>query len=185
MNQELVTSRLKLRNWKDSDFDFALEMHLNPLVTRYFYGDWNKEFIKMWVDQMKIRVADGKLNFWVIETKNDQKSIGFIGMDSPDWVASFTPCHEIGWRISPLYWGKGYATEASKSVLDYALNVMNLKEIVAFAVPENVQSINIMEKLGMKRDSKHDFLHPEIPSNHPLAKNVLYRISQKQLGNVS
>lgn len=47
-------------------------------------------------------------------------------------------------------------------------------------MPENVRSIRVMEKLGMKRDVNGDFAHPILPLDHPLSKHVLYRIDRRR-----
>ena len=39
------------------------------------------------------------------------------------------PATEIGWRLSSKHWGKGYAPEAAKAVLEYAFNTLNLKDL--------------------------------------------------------
>jgi RimJ/RimL family protein N-acetyltransferase len=55
------------------------------------------------------------------------------------------------WDIVFFYnhWGKGYATEAAKASLEYAQNVLKLKNIIAKAMKDNSASINVMQKLGM------------------------------------
>lgn len=47
------------------------------------------------------------------------------------------------------YWGKGYATEASKVCLEYGFETLNLSRIIAKAMPDNTGSIKVMQKLGM------------------------------------
>ena len=51
-----------------------------------------------------------------------------------------------------------------------------LKEIVSFAVPANLRSIKVMEKIGLKLDMNGDFAHPKLVADHPLSKHILYRI---------
>jgi RimJ/RimL family protein N-acetyltransferase len=177
MSKPIETERLLLRGITDEDDDFIIAMHQNPQVTEFLYGDWTLEFIHMWMGFMKTRTQNS-LHIWVIEEKISRKPIGFIGMDSPDWQASFTPCTEIGWRLLPQYWGKGYASEAAKAIIQFAFIELNLDEIVSFTAKANRNSMGVMEKIGMRRDEEHDFLHPEIPAEHPLAENVLYRIKR-------
>ncbi len=75
------------------------------------------------------------------------------------------------------FWGKGYATEAAQAVVQYGFTVLHIPEIVAFTVPANTQSLRVMEKLGMHRDTHGDFAHPKLPIDHPLSHHVLYKIS--------
>jgi RimJ/RimL family protein N-acetyltransferase len=56
---------------------------------------------------------------------------------------------DLGYRFMKRYWGQGFATESSRAVLKYGFETLNLKKIMAKAVPDNVNSIKVMQKLGM------------------------------------
>ena len=87
---------------------------------------------------------------------------------------------EIGWRLAPEYWGKGYVTEAAQAWTDFGFEALSLDEIVSFAVWNNVRSTAVMERLGMLRDTSGDFDHPNVPGTHPhLRRHVLYRLSKR------
>ncbi len=47
------------------------------------------------------------------------------------------------------HWGKGYASESSKAVMDYGIITLKLKNIIAKAAKDNVASIKVIKKLGM------------------------------------
>ena len=98
---------------------------------------------------------------------------------TPDFVAPFMPCVEIGWRISAPYWRQGYATEAAKMVLHLAFEKYGLQEVVSFTAAVNLPSIRVMEKIGLTRKVEDDFDHPNMPKDHPLARHVLYRLAAK------
>jgi RimJ/RimL family protein N-acetyltransferase len=102
--------------------------------------------------------------------------IGFIGFEVPSFVAHFTPCVEIGWRLASEYWGHGLATEGAREVVRYAFDVLGLEDLVATTVPANTRSRRVMEKLGMTHNPFDDFDHPLLPEGHPLRPHVLYRL---------
>lgn len=77
------------------------------------------------------------------------------------------------------HWGKGYATEAAKAVLDYAFNELNLNEIISFTVTNNIRSRRVMEKIGLTYSGNDNFLHPNINEGSPLKRHVLYRLSKE------
>ena len=56
---------------------------------------------------------------------------------------------EIGYFINPIYWNKGYATEALKAMIDYLFNI-GFKRIVTGYFEENIASSRVMAKSGMK-----------------------------------
>ena len=55
---------------------------------------------------------------------------------------------EFGWLINKRYHGKGFATEAARALLDYAINIIGIKHFIAHCDSENAASKRVMEKLG-------------------------------------
>jgi RimJ/RimL family protein N-acetyltransferase len=104
--------------------------------------------------------------------------IGFVGLSVPRFTAPFTPCVEIGWRLSREHWGNGYASEAASACLHFGFEKLTLKQIVAFTVPINKRSIGVMERIGMSRNPADDFDHPNLPLGDPLQRHVLYRLNR-------
>ncbi len=110
------------------------------------------------------------------ELRVDHSFIGFIGLSVPSFQAHFTPCVEIGWRLSADYWGQGLATEGAQEIVRYAFEQIGLNALVSFTVPANVRSRRVMERLGMIRNPADDFDHPALAEGHPLRQHVLYRL---------
>ncbi len=63
---------------------------------------------------------------------------------------------DIGFRFLPKYWGKGIATEVSKEIIKYGFAKLNLTKIIGIAMPENIASCRVLEKIGLKFE-KLDF----------------------------
>lgn len=59
---------------------------------------------------------------------------------------------EIGAKLSPQYWNKGYMTEAMTKVLDFGFQTMNLNSIEGNIDPENRSSMRMLEKLGFDKE---------------------------------
>jgi ribosomal-protein-alanine N-acetyltransferase len=57
---------------------------------------------------------------------------------------------ELGYAIGRPWWGRGYATEASRALLDYGFEELALEEINAHAMLRNPASSRVLEKLGMR-----------------------------------
>ncbi len=62
---------------------------------------------------------------------------------------------ELGWIIHRDYWGRGYAAEAAKGMIDYFADAMKLKRFIAHCDEENQASARVMEKLGMTYVETH------------------------------
>ena len=60
---------------------------------------------------------------------------------------------EIGYTLSPLYQGKGYAIEAVKSVVNYLFIQLQKHRIIASVDPDNIKSIKLLEKLGLRKEA--------------------------------
>lgn len=156
MLKSFETDRLTLRERTLEDLEACVEMDSNPEVIKYIpelaklvAGSLaNKEVHKKFVkDRITAEYPSG-MGYWTIETKDKQKDfIGWIMLIPLDMVG---PEIEIGWRLKRQYWGKGYATEAAKVILDYALDDLIIKEIVADIESANKGSIRIAEKLGFQ-----------------------------------
>jgi RimJ/RimL family protein N-acetyltransferase len=110
------------------------------------------------------------------ELRYDNSFIGFIGFSIPTFQAHFTPCVEIGWRLSADHWGHGMATEGAQAVVQYSFDTLNLDSLVTFTVANNTRSRRVMEKLGMTHNPVDNFDHPKLPAGHPLRPHVLYRL---------
>ena len=128
------------------------------------------------VDQIEVDFERNGFGLCAAELDRDHSFLGFIGLAVPRFSAPFTPCVEIGWRLSPACWGQGLATEGAREIVRLAFEVYGLEELVSFTVPANLRSRRVMEKLGMTRNAADDFDHPGIPEGHPLRHHVLYRL---------
>lgn len=179
----LNTPRLTLRPWKDSDLPLFAEINADSKVCEFFPSTLSNKESDALAAKIQAHFNQHGFGLFALEEKNGAPFIGFVGLNIPSFTAHFTPCVEIGWRLGFPYWGKGYATEAAKIVLDYGFNELKLQEIVSFTAEKNLRSINVMEKLGMSRDKKGDFNHPALPDNHKLLRHVLYRITELRTEN--
>ena len=122
-------------------------------------------------------LAERDYGLWAVEVAGGPEFIGFVGLSSPTWEASFTPCVEIGWRIDRPYWGSGFATEAAHEVGRYAFEDLSLEEVVSFTTLANTRSFAVMQRLGMSRDPAEDFDHPNLAPGHPQRPHLLCRLS--------
>ncbi len=171
----LTTERLILREWRDSDVSTYVAMNQDWRVMEFFPNLWSEEESRLAAAGYNKSFAENGFGKFAVELKETHEFIGFVGLAIPQFEAHFMPAIEIGWRLASQHFGKGYATEGAREVLRFAFEKLQLKEIVSFTVPENKPSRNVMEKIGMTRDEKDDFLHPKIPQNHKFSRHVLYR----------
>jgi RimJ/RimL family protein N-acetyltransferase len=83
---------------------------------------------------------------------------------------------DAAWRLARAHWRKGYAEEAARTTIEDGFFRLGVAEIVAFTVPANRRSWQLMERPGMTRDSAEDFDHPRFAEEHPLCRHGPYRL---------
>lgn len=99
--------------------------------------------------------------------------MGMVFLAIPSDNVPFAGQTEIGWRFRKQFWGKGYATEAAKALLNYAFLSLRHQVIYAYTTHNNIESINVMKKLGMVY--QYEFLL-DVLTDTPLNPCVVYAI---------
>ena len=172
----IKTERLVLRQWRSEDIDPLAQMNADPKVLEYLPGPLTRDENLARLKIFSEHIRDFGWGLWAVSVPGVSDFIGWIGLWQVPFEAHFTPAVEVGWRLLPEFWGRGYATEGARASLKFGFEVLKLNEIVSFTVPENIRSRHVMEKLGMHYDPKDDFDHPKLPEGHRLKRHVLYRI---------
>lgn len=126
------------------------------------------------IDKWRALISRRGWGLWALEVKETQQFIGFVGLQIPEEPHPFLPCVEIGWRLDAAYWGFGYATEAATEALRVGFEILDLPEIIASTAVKNSRSRRLMERLGMLQGET--FVQSDIPTGHPLALHILYRL---------
>lgn len=178
----LETEHLILRSWKEEDREPYFHINQDPKVIECLLGPLTEQQVDLFIEAMNKQQHDRNYTLWAVEEKATGGMMGFIGLNYVEWEAPFTPAVEIGWRLGSEYWGKGYATEGAKAVLEYGFEQLGLQEIVSFTVPANKRSQRVMEKIGMMREEKGDFCHPKLMADHPLSRHILCRLKRQDYG---
>lgn len=83
---------------------------------------------------------------YAVELKETGELIGMCGLLKRDSLTD----PDIGFAFLPKFWKKGYALEAAAAVLEYGKNVLGLKRVLAITMPDNIGSIGVLEKIGLR-----------------------------------
>lgn len=174
----IETTRLNLRDWRESDLTDFARMNADPLVMQYLPRVLDEASSKRHLKEFQQHFKKHGFGLYVVEVKETGDFAGFVGVQHVDFKAEFAPAVELAWRLDYEFWGKGYASEAAKGVIEHAFSQLDLSELVAFTVNDNDRTIALMEKVGMRRDEAGDFDFPALKKGHPLGRFVLYRIQK-------
>ena len=174
----LVTERLLLRRWKDSDYEPFAALNADPEVRKYFPGvlsraesDESIERIEGWFDSRGY-------GLWAVERLDTGEFIGFTGLaPMPDGVPGAGGV-EVGWRLARAHWRQGFASEAARSSLVFAFDDLGLAEVNSITAIANTPSRAVMERIGMT--FVDEFEHPGVPEGSALRPHVRYLVSKQQ-----
>jgi ribosomal-protein-alanine N-acetyltransferase len=168
----LRTDRLILRPWRDEDLEPFAALNQDPAVMEFFPSLLDRSESDAMAGRIRGHFEREGFGLWAVEVPGVAPFIGFTGVQRP----TFMPGVEVGWRLAQPYWRAGYATEAARASIAWGFAQLELAEIIAMVVPDNVRSQRVMEKLGMRRDPGADFEHPRIAAGNPRRAHWLFRL---------
>jgi ribosomal-protein-alanine N-acetyltransferase len=162
MDLKLFTERLSLRPFQPDDLDICLEMFTDPNVVKYADGLMSESTIRNEIPNWTKRGGNGCIGIWCITDRLSGEKYGSVALlpipiDEEDTdfdlvVPGTMPDGdiEIGYFLKRSAWGRGFATEACRRVLQFAFEKALLHEVVATFEKENIASRNVLEKAGFR-----------------------------------
>lgn len=144
----LSTERLNLRTVEAGDAPFYLELVNDPSWIANI-GDRGIRTL----DGARTAIEEGPMamqarlgySLYVVERRSDGAAMGLCGLIKRDIL----PDTDIGYAISPAYWGHGYAYEAAAAVVQHARGALGLPRLLAITSPDNMASNALLRKLGL------------------------------------
>ena len=161
MNLVLYSERLALTPFDASDLELCLEMFTDPDVVGFVGGVMSEEEIRGEMSNRIRRGGNGCIGVWCISDRGSGEKLGSVALlpmpveeDDTDFslvIPDQMPDGdvEIGFFLRRSAWGKGYATEASKRLLQLAFEESPLSEVVATFDVCNFASRNVLQKSGL------------------------------------
>lgn len=143
-SSERFKYRLLSRSQEDKDLTLLLDT--NPKNKEFFpNGASSEEDIPKIIERFVGGYEKYNTPIFMVFDKNNN-FIGRAGFAYADELEAV----EIGYVLDHKYWGKGYATEIAKTLLDWAKDNLNQKYIYAFTGVEHLASMAVMKKAGME-----------------------------------
>jgi ribosomal-protein-alanine N-acetyltransferase len=154
------TARLILRELIPADAKGMFEMDSDPEV-HLFLGNKPVQSIeqsKADIEFIRKQYIENSIGRWAVIEKATGNFIGWSGLKLIKEINNnHSSYYDLGYRFSKRYWGKGYATESAIAARDYGFKVLQLDEIIGIADINNLGSIHVLEKAGLKRISIFDY----------------------------
>ena len=149
------TRRLTLRPFVPGDFSAYAVIRAKPEVVRPLHGDPAnaradaERIIAAFMDEWQKRGYGP----WAVIEKATGKLRGHLGLRYMDVFGET----EILYMLYSEIWRQGYASEGAAAARDYAFNVVGLARVMAIALPENVASTGVMEKIGLRYERMDEY----------------------------
>lgn len=142
----LQTERLYLRQFAEADAALVYHLNTQPGVLQYVPEPLltSVEHAREVIINIILPQYKNKLGRWAVHLSETDAFIGWCGLKRVNDEI------DLGYRLIPSAWGKGYATEAAMAVLQYGHEQLHLEKITAHAHLENLASQKVLEKIGMQ-----------------------------------
>ena len=167
----IVGDQVVLREFTPADVDNVLAIIGDDAVTTWLSFDSRDrdQAVAMIEGTITRAQQEPRTEFYLGVTKrDDDRVIGFarIGL-------SGVQAGKIGYAIAAKEWGRGYATDAARTLITYAVKEINLHRITAAIGPDNAGSIAVVPQLGVTREGT---LRDHVCTNGAWRDSVLFSV---------
>ena len=148
----LETDRLLLRRFTPDDVDALVELDCDPDVMHFVTGgrptpreEIESEVLPAFLDYYERFTGYG---FWAAIERSSGRFLGWFHFRP----ARGAPAGEVelGYRLRRSAWGKGYASEGSRALVDKGFAELGVERVVAFTMAVHVASRRVMENAGLR-----------------------------------
>ena len=145
---KLETERLIFKTYEDADKQDFVTLFTDAKVMKYVGdGVLTEDQAKTFWRKLFEQLYPQNFNIWAVFAKENAEYIGHAGIyarpsKKEDW--------EFVYFLKQTAWGKGYATEIARAIIDYGFKKLDLSEVFTSVDDEHKASIRVMEKAGMK-----------------------------------
>ena len=145
----LETDRLLLREYVEEDAEAFFKLNSDPEVLRFV-----PDQALLNVEQARQLLVDHPIADYrkhgfgrgALIIKSTGEQIGFAGLKYLEELDEV----DVAYRLMPAYWGQGLATEVALASVRFGFADLGLKRIIGLVMPENVASVRVLEKTGLR-----------------------------------
>ncbi len=160
----MKTERIGFSTWNDKDIEIATSLWSDPSVTKFISVNGKFDNIQI-KEKLENEILNKKLydvQYWPIFVLTTNENIGCCGLRPYNLDKGI---YEIGCHLKPKFWGKGFASEAAKAVIDFAFQKPGAQNLFAGHNPNNATSKKFLTQLGFIYT--HDEYYQPTGLQHP------------------
>lgn len=147
----IETERLLLRELMAQDYGDLLRVFSSFLNSNDF-ADFNGH-VRGWLNYYLEHQRRHGYSMYAVIIKSEGRLIGDCGLEFYEDIGSRSEV-EIAYEYDRAFWGQGYGTEAATAVRDYAFGMLGITRLVSFISYDNIGSQQIVERIGLVRESE-------------------------------
>ena len=157
-HDRLYSERLVLRRYRADDLDALDRLNRDPAVMRYMGGPASRADSEAMLRHRILAYyrAHPGLGIWAVEERDGGACIGMHLLNH----IQGEPYVQVGYRLYPECWGRGYGTEMARRLLRYGFETLGLPRIVAITHLDNRESQHVLLKSGLERRGERTVSHP-------------------------
>jgi ribosomal-protein-alanine N-acetyltransferase len=170
----LKTNRLNLRPFSEKDLDLLYSLHANPQVAATTIdGIQNLETVKKHLKDFIEHQKKHGFSQWAVFEKEGGKFVGRAGLTKKTLSKEVGEQVEIRFAFLPEFWGKGYASEVTQDLINFAFKNLKLEILAASNRADNERSSRVLIKNGFK------FIRNLIPEGYGTSDEIRYYLLKK------
>jgi len=156
MTFRLETDRLTLSSWDATDGPLLVRLYGDPLASRDFGRTLSETESLASFERYRQAYREDGFTRWKVTDKSGTflGAVGCIRVKDHQCLGTHV---EIGWRLLPEAWSKGYATEGAMAAQYDAQTRCGVSGIITYTAPDNPASQAVMERLDYQRATNRDF----------------------------
>ena len=144
-----VSPRLRCRHWVPADRAALLEVYGDADAMRWV-GDGtvlSEADADRWIEVTARNYARRGYGMFALEERATGTLVGFAGLVHPGGQ----PEAEVKYALARAWWGRGFATEAVRHLLEAAGTRYGLTDVIATVAPAHAASQRVLAKAGLTR----------------------------------
>jgi RimJ/RimL family protein N-acetyltransferase len=166
--EHFETERLRAYRLRPEHFALLLTMHQDAVTMASLGGVRTEEQTRDYVQRFLDHWQKNGFGMWLLYGR-DQQFVGRAALRRMELDGQMEV--EVGCALLAPFWNKGLASEIVRALVEMAFVRLGLPHMVGFALPSNVASIRILQKLGFRYEK--DIAHAE-------RRHVLYRLTGEE-----
>ena len=162
--------RVTLREFEREDVDASLALVGDDRVTHWLsFDSRSREQAAHMIEGVIQRTqVEPRTEYYLAGVLDDDSLVGFARLGLTGVQAA-----KLGFAVAADRWGRGYALEMARLIVDFGFRNLRLHRISAAVGPDNARSIDVVKRLGMTHEGR---MRDHVFTNHRWRDSMLYSL---------